>query len=76
MANVNTTHKNFVPFGAFGTVVGFTLDAVVVMFDEQNLALKNIFEVTGEYRGAELSPESLINLSRMKVKQQQQQQKQ
>ncbi len=40
--NINSTRREYVPFGLRGTVVGKTNDKVVVLFDEQYLGGSNI----------------------------------
>lgn len=50
--NLNSTRRQFIPFGARGTVVGKTDSKIVVMFDEQFLHGTNIYGHCELYRGA------------------------
>lgn len=63
IVNVNTSKKNFVGFGEFGTVIGFTNSEVVILFDNQNISLSNVYDRCMEYRGAMVTPQSVINLT-------------
>ena len=62
--NVNTSKRAYIKFCEIGTVIGFTLTQVVVMFDEPNLSLKKVYDQCQLFRGAEIDPESLINLTK------------
>ena len=61
--NINSTKREYVPFGLRGTVVGHTNDRVIVLFDEQYLAGNNIMGHCEDYRGGNLNPNHLINLN-------------
>jgi hypothetical protein len=63
VANINTTKRKFIPFGSIGTVIGSTLDSVIVRFDEPNVALTDVHDTCPPYTGAVVGPESLINLT-------------
>jgi hypothetical protein len=41
--NVNSTRRQYIPFGARGTVVGKTEEKIIVLFDEQFLQGTNIY---------------------------------
>jgi hypothetical protein len=62
--NLNSTLRRYIPFGARGTVVGRTEEKLVVMFDEQFLHGNNIYGHCDNYRGAQVNPEYLMNLSK------------
>jgi len=61
--NVNSTKREYVPFGLRGTVVGHTNDRVIVLFDEQFLGGCNIFNHCQDFKGAYLNPNYIINLT-------------
>jgi len=61
--NINSTKREYMPFGLRGTVVGHTNDRVIVLFDEQYLAGNNIMGHCEDYRGGNLNPNHLINLN-------------
>lgn len=63
--NLNSTKRQFIPFGLRGTVVGKTTEKVIVMFDEQFIHGNNIYGHCDKYRGAMVNPNYLLNLSRM-----------
>ena len=62
--NICSVNRNYVPFGARGTVVGKTEEAVIVMFDEQFIQGNTIYGHCEPYRGAMIFPNYLLNLSR------------
>ena len=49
VANINTTKRKFIPFGELGTVVGGTLDGVIVRFDEPNVSLTDVHDTCPLY---------------------------
>ena len=61
--NINSTKREFIPFGLRGTVVGKTTDRIIVLFDEQFLSGNNIFGHAEDYKGANVNPNFLINLT-------------
>lgn len=63
VANINTTRRKYIPFGDIGTVIGTTLDAVIVRFDEPNVSLTDVHDTCPSYTGAVVNPESLMNLT-------------
>lgn len=62
--NLNSTLRQYVPFGARGTIVGKTESKLIVMLDEQFLHGNDIFGHCQMYRGAQIEPNHLLNLSR------------
>jgi len=63
VANINTTKRKYIPFGELGTVVGTTIDGVIVRFDEPNVSLTDVHNTCPIYTGAVVRPESLLNLT-------------
>ena len=61
--NLNSTLRQFIPFGARGTVVGKTEQKLIVMFDEQFLHGNDIYGHCEMYRGAQVDPNNMLNLS-------------
>lgn len=61
--NINSTRREYVPFGLRGTVVGHTNDKVIVLFDEQFLGGNNIMGHCENYKGGYINPNYLINLT-------------
>jgi hypothetical protein len=61
--NINSTRRQYIPFGLRGTVVGKTADRVIVMFDEQFLNGTDLNGNCGPYRGQLCMPNFLINLT-------------
>ena len=61
--NINSTKREFVPFGIRGTVVGHTNDKVIILFDEQFLAGNDIYGHSENYKGGYLNPNFIINLT-------------
>lgn len=61
--NLNSTLRQYIPFGLRGTVVGKTESKVIVMFDEQFLHGGNIYGHCQNYKGAQVDPNNLLNLS-------------
>ena len=62
--NVNSTRREYVPFGLRGTVVGKTNEKVIVLFDEQFLNGNDIYGHAENYRGGFIMPNYLINLTK------------
>ena len=76
VANIDTHKRKFVPFGEIGTVVGHTLDGVIVRFDNPNVVLTDVHDTCLPYTGAVVHAKGLINLtlnSEMKHQQKKQQ---
>ena len=61
--NVNSTKREYVPFGLRGTVVGHTNDRVIILFDEQFLGGVNISNHCKDFKGGYLNPNYIINLT-------------
>jgi hypothetical protein len=61
--NINSSKREYVPFGLRGTVVGTTNEKVVVLFDSQFLGGHNIHGHCQDLKGANISPQFLINLT-------------
>lgn len=61
--NMNSTRREFVPYGLRGTVIGKTSDKVIVMFDEQYLAGTDLNQHCESYRGGLIDPNFLLNLT-------------
>jgi hypothetical protein len=61
--NLNSTLRQFIPFGARGTVIGKTEQQVIVMFDNQILHGSTIYGKCQPYRGAYIKPDYLLNLT-------------
>jgi hypothetical protein len=61
--NINSTRRQYIPFGLRGTVVGKTADRVIVMFDEQFLNGTDLNGNCGPYRGSLCDPNFLLNLT-------------
>lgn len=62
--NLNSTMRTFIPFGARGTVVGKTEEKLIIHFDDQFLHGSNIYGHSQKYRGFQMKPDHLLNLSR------------
>ena len=62
--NVNSTKREYIPFGLRGTVVGKTNERIIVLFDEQFLNGNNIYGHCKDYKGANVNPDNLINLTK------------
>ena len=62
--NLNSTQREYIPFGIRGTVIGRTETKVLVVFDEQFLHGTTLFGHCGPYRGAQVQPRNLLNLSK------------
>jgi len=62
--NINSTKREYIPFGLRGTVVGKTSEKVIVLFDEQFLNGNDIYGHCELYRGGFNDPNSLINLTK------------
>ena len=62
--NLNSTLRQFIPFGARGSVVGKTESTLIVLFDDQFLHGNSIYGHCQMYRGAQVNPEYMLNLSR------------
>ena len=63
VANIDTSKRKYIPFGDIGTVVGHTLDSVIIRFDEPNVSLTDVHNTCPAYTGAVVTPNSLINLT-------------
>lgn len=61
--NINTSRRKFIPFGEIGTVIGLTLEGVIIRFDEPNVSLTDVHDTCPAYTGAVVTPESLMNLT-------------
>jgi len=61
--NLNSSRRNYVPFGLRGTVLGKTQDKVIVVFDEQYLGGTDLNGLCEEYRGALVDPNYLCNIT-------------
>lgn len=66
--NLNSSRKQFVPFGLRGTVIGRTESKVIVLFDEQFLHGTSVYGHCRPYQGAQLRPQDLLNLSKQFAK--------
>ena len=62
--NINSTRREYIPFGLRGTVVGKTNERVIVLFDEQFLNGNNIYGHCEEYKGGQIHPSYLLNLTK------------
>ena len=62
--NLNSSRKDYVPFGFRGTVVGKTERKVIVLFDNQFLQGTDINGHCQNYRGAILEPSCLLNITK------------
>lgn len=62
--NINSTKRQYVPFGLRGTVIGKTQKQVLVCFDQQFLHGHDINGHCEMYRGAILDPNHLLNVTR------------
>lgn len=62
--NINSTKREYVPFGLRGTVVGKTNERVIILFDEQFLNGSDIFGHCKDYKGAQVNPAYLLNLTK------------
>ena len=63
MLSINSSKREFVPFGLRGTVVGHTNDRVIILFDEQYLGGNNIHGHCKDLKGGNIDPNFLINLT-------------
>lgn len=63
MININSTKREYIPFGIRGTVVGHTNNRVIVLFDEQFLNGNNIYGHSQDFKGGFIDPNNLINLT-------------
>lgn len=61
--NINSSTRDYIPFGLRGTVVGKTNDKVIVLFDEQYLAGSALNGHCEEYRGGLIDPNNLCNIT-------------
>jgi hypothetical protein len=62
--NLNSTERQYVPFGLRGTVIGYTNNKVLVMFDKQFIGGGNLYNQCEMYRGSILNPNHLLNLTK------------
>lgn len=61
--NINSTKREYIPFGLRGTVVGKTNDKVIVLFDDQFLNGNNIYGHCQNYKGGYINPAFLLNMT-------------
>jgi 5'-3' exonuclease len=61
--NIDTQKRKYVPFGEIGTVIGQTIDGVIVRFDEPNVTLTDVHDTCPPYTGAVVNPSSIVNLT-------------
>ena len=61
--NLNSTLRQFIPFGARGTIVGKTDAKLIILFDDQFLHGNDIQGNCQPYKGAQVDPSHLLNLS-------------
>ena len=61
--NLNSSRRDYIPFGARGTVIGKTQQRVIVMFDEQILSGTDMQGLCPLYTGALVYPFHLSNLT-------------
>ena len=62
--NINSTKREYIPFGLRGTVVGKTNERIIVLFDEEFLTGGNIYGHCKEYKGGYVNPGFLLNLTK------------
>lgn len=62
--NVNSTKRDYVPFGIRGTVVGKTNEKVIVLFDDQYIGGNDIYGHCEPCRGGFIDPNNIINLTK------------
>jgi hypothetical protein len=62
--NMNSTLREYIPFGLRGTVIGRTEDKVIVLFDDQFIGGTDIHYHCEAYRGAFVNPNYLLNLTK------------
>jgi len=62
--NMNSTLREYIPFGLRGTVIGRTEDKVIVLFDDQFIGGTDIHNHCQAYRGAFVNPNYLLNLTK------------
>ena len=62
--NVNSTKRIYIPFGFRGTVIGKTDDRVLVLFDEEFLHGNTMNGYCRHYKGSQMVPDNLINLTK------------
>lgn len=62
--NINSTMRNYIPFGLRGTIIGKTQKQVMVCFDEQFLQGSDIDGHCDTYSGAIVNPNHLINITK------------
>jgi len=65
VVNVNSHTKNFINFGDIGTVIGFTAEEVIILFDTENLSLSNLYDWCKVYRGGMVKPDWIINMTKL-----------
>ncbi|TNV73655.1 hypothetical protein FGO68_gene15840 [Halteria grandinella] len=61
--SINSSKREYVPFGLRGTVVGHTNDKVIILFDQQYLGGHNIHGHCQDLKGGNIDPNYLINLT-------------
>src|SRR5215204_3454234 len=62
--NLNSTKREYIPFGLRGTVVGKTNERLIVLFDEQFLNGSDIYGHCKDYKGGIVDPGYLLNLTK------------
>jgi hypothetical protein len=62
--NINSTRREYIPFGFRGTVVGKTNDKIIIIFDEQYLGGDSIHGHCKPYKGSLLDTRFLLNLTK------------
>lgn len=62
--NLNSTKREYIPFGLRGTVVGKTNERLIVLFDEQFLNGSTIYGHCKDYKGSQVNPADLLNITR------------
>ena len=61
--SINSTRREYIPFGLRGTIIGKTNEKVIVLFDEQFLNGNDIYGHCSNYKGGYIHPSYLLNLT-------------
>lgn len=61
---MNSSMREYIPFGHRGTVIGRTDDKVIILFDEQFIGGTDIHYHCESYKGAFINPNYLLNLTK------------
>lgn len=61
---MNSSMRQYIPFGLRGTVIGKTEQKIMVMFDEQFIGGQSIYGQCEEYRGALVNPDHILNITK------------